>query len=163
MFRILSACLESASCTFAFSVVCLFSLRAEPLSASDVGELANKYGLTSKVTTAKASGWYPGTIYSKLDMEAVQNLYAASNPTFVSDSARPVCPLLPSRISRVALSCDTSLMEAGCSEFDSDVWVYWFCLCWCGVRSLGGAYLRSLCTTADACRVATLCGRAPCP
>lgn len=41
------------------------------------------------MTTAKASGWYPGTIYSKLDMEAVQNLYAASNPTFVSDSARP--------------------------------------------------------------------------
>mmetsp|Transcript_73157 Transcript_73157/g.128906 ORF Transcript_73157/g.128906 Transcript_73157/m.128906 type:complete len:341 (-) Transcript_73157:199-1221(-) len=62
---------------------------AEPLSTADVGELANKYGLTSKVTSAKASGWYPNTIYPKLAMEAVQNLYAASNPSFASASAAP--------------------------------------------------------------------------
>nr|6TDU_B Chain B, ATPTB3 [Euglena gracilis]6TDU_b Chain b, ATPTB3 [Euglena gracilis]6TDV_B Chain B, ATPTB3 [Euglena gracilis]6TDV_b Chain b, ATPTB3 [Euglena gracilis]6TDW_B Chain B, ATPTB3 [Euglena gracilis] len=62
-------------------------LLAEPLSAAATGELANKYGLSSKVTSGAASQFYPNSIYPSLNVEVVQNLYALSNPAFSSLSA----------------------------------------------------------------------------
>lgn len=60
---------------------------AEPLCPASIGELANKYGLSSKVTSATASSWYPNTIYPSLKCEAVQNLYALSNPDYTAAAA----------------------------------------------------------------------------
>lgn len=64
-------------------------LLAEPLTPAAAGELANKYGLSSKVTKGAASQWYPNSIYPALSCEVVQNLYAFSNPSFTSSTAAP--------------------------------------------------------------------------
>jgi|UniRef100_A0A7S4GIV7 hypothetical protein len=57
---------------------------AGPLNPVCTGELANKFALSTKVTKAAAADLYPNTIYPALGCEAVQNLYALSNPDFVS-------------------------------------------------------------------------------
>jgi hypothetical protein len=77
---------------------------AGPLTALATAQLCEKYGLSSKVTSAKASAWYPSTLYPTFPSVTVRNLYDQINPSFLQrPPPSPTASIVPKEPNELSL------------------------------------------------------------
>jgi hypothetical protein len=58
-----------------------------PLSAPAAAEVADKLSLSTRITSSNAAQWYPSSIYPKLPVVTLRNLYSDINPSFAEREA----------------------------------------------------------------------------
>jgi hypothetical protein len=61
-----------------------------PLQSSVAAEVADRLSLSTKVTSLNAAQWYPDSLYPKLPVATLRNLYSEINPSFVEREAPAV-------------------------------------------------------------------------